>query len=282
MGKGTRMNLLWHNCFLTYIVMLVVFEISRVTHAELVLQPPQLSIGDQYRLAFTTSSTTDGMSSDIQYYNDFVQAAADASQPIAALGQIWTAIGSTADVDARTNTKTAPTADGVGVPVFLVDGSKIADNYIDLWDGSLDTPLDRTEIDTVPPISVTFIPTEGVWTGTRPDSGLKHELFFLGYDSSNPIWGGDSLTGAWSHADPSWSIATPQVNRAQFPLYALSGIITVVPEASSLRLALFCLFALLNCRRALPKQLVRRRASWQPDAIETYHEDDKLIHSSHN
>ena len=63
-------------------------------HLPLKLQPDDLGLGDQYRLAFLTSTIRDALSSNIDDYNDFVQAVADTS-PVAVLGQTWNAIAST-------------------------------------------------------------------------------------------------------------------------------------------------------------------------------------------
>src|SRR5689334_8868782 len=65
------------------------------------LVPPGLQAGDQYRLVFVTSSVTAATSSDISYYDNFVNNAANASgsllQP---LGATWQAIASTEAVSA--------------------------------------------------------------------------------------------------------------------------------------------------------------------------------------
>jgi hypothetical protein len=72
------------------------------------------AVGDQYRLIFITSTTTDATSADIATYNAFVQGVAAA----AGLGDAtWNMVGSTVTVDARDNTGTNPFTDGVGVPI---------------------------------------------------------------------------------------------------------------------------------------------------------------------
>ena len=63
--------------------------------------PPGLNPGDQYRLAFVTSTTRDATSGNIAVYNEFVTASATAQAELNALGTTWTAIASTGDVDAR-------------------------------------------------------------------------------------------------------------------------------------------------------------------------------------
>ena len=43
-------------------------------------------------------------------------------------------VGSTSSVDARTNTGTT----GTGVPIYWLNGNKVADNYADFYDGNWD------------------------------------------------------------------------------------------------------------------------------------------------
>ena len=52
--------------------------------AEIISVPPGLEPGDQYRLAFVTSTTMVATSTDIATYNDFVTASAESSAPLAA------------------------------------------------------------------------------------------------------------------------------------------------------------------------------------------------------
>ena len=94
--------------------------------------------GDKYRLAFVTSGTTACDSTNITTYNTFVQGLADAAGlGTSTLGPVtWKVVGSTATVDARDNTGTNPGVNGVGEPIYRMDGAfAIATNYADLWDG---------------------------------------------------------------------------------------------------------------------------------------------------
>ena len=122
----------------------------------------RLNSGEQYRLVFVTSTTTNALSSDINYYNNFVNDLANLNPVLASLGTTWTAIASTETVNARANTATHPVANGAGAPIYLLDGStKIADSNADLWSGTLDAPIDLYE-DGTSPISAFLT----VWTGT--------------------------------------------------------------------------------------------------------------------
>src|SRR5687768_14537876 len=99
--------------------------------------PPGLNPGDMYHLAFVTRDERDATSSDITVYNAFVQVQAALNPTLTGtdMGVLWNAIGSTASVNARDN---AP----VAAAVYLLDGTKIADDFGDIWDGSIDSVLD--------------------------------------------------------------------------------------------------------------------------------------------
>ena len=103
--------------------------------AELMLRPPGLENGDQYRLVFTTSETTTALSGDIEFYNDFVQSVADAAPIVGSWGLEWKALMSTRDVNIRVNTDTEP--GDPDVPIYRVDGLPVADGYGHLYDDRL-------------------------------------------------------------------------------------------------------------------------------------------------
>ena len=63
--------------------------------------PTGLSVGDQYRLVFVTSTTHQATSSDINSYNSIVDALGDT-----VIESDWKVIGSTLTVDAIDNTAT--------------------------------------------------------------------------------------------------------------------------------------------------------------------------------
>ena len=123
----------------------------------IVTVPTSLSPGDQYRLAFVTSTARDATSSDIEVYNQFVTDVANGVPELADLPTTWKAIGSTEYIDARDNTDTNPNV-WAGVPIFLLNGTKLVDDNADLWDGSLDVALNVDESGS----EYSYL----VWTGT--------------------------------------------------------------------------------------------------------------------
>ena len=97
------------------------------------LTPSGLSDGDEFRLIFLTSTSREATSSDIGVYNTFVQnRAAAGHMQIQSYSLQFRVVGSTAAVDARDNTSTT----GTGVPIYWLNGAKVANNYADFYDGS--------------------------------------------------------------------------------------------------------------------------------------------------
>ena len=102
--------------------------------------PSDLSPGDKYRLAFVTSTTRDATSTNIADYNTFVTTVANDSSALSSLRTTWTAIGSTSTVDARDNTNTNP-GTATGVPIYLLNDTRLAADNADLWNGTIQNPL---------------------------------------------------------------------------------------------------------------------------------------------
>ena len=101
------------------------------------LVPDGLGPGDSFRLLFATSTTGNATSTDIADYNTFVQTAAAAGHvAIQPYSLLFTAVGSTADTDARDNTGTTFTEDELGLPIYWLNGAKVADQYKDFYDGT--------------------------------------------------------------------------------------------------------------------------------------------------
>ena len=99
------------------------------------LHPEGVAPGDPFRLIFVTSTNRTASSSDIDDYNRFVIGAAGSGHAdIVAYKDGFRALGSTGSVDARDNTATT----GTGVPIYWLNGNKVADDYADFYDNSWD------------------------------------------------------------------------------------------------------------------------------------------------
>ena len=170
--------------------------------AAVITTPPDLSPGDQYRLAFVTSGSR--LPSDfIEDYNTFVDGFGDTILP----GD-WKAIASTFHSDAvqmsaRDNTGTQGDA---AIPIYNVLGNRVADGYDDLWDGSIQTSIaynenGETEINFV----LTGTHQTGViWSAqyytnygyTLPGSYLNEDWINFGETlTASTLWDDDGLSG---------------------------------------------------------------------------------------
>lgn len=201
--------------------------------AAVITLPSDLNPGDQFRVVFVTSQVRDALSPDINDYNSFVDTVAGMLSLDGATDLEWRAIASTPTVAARDNTGT--NFDG-GFPVYRVDGVRVASDNLDLWDGDLLAPIDRTERGE----------RRGsqVWTGST-DFGASHPSFPLGLPANNLSMIG--FSGGTDETWVQWDTALNFVNRFGITpkeFYAISETITVpappgVPEPSSALLLAF-------------------------------------------
>ena len=146
------------------------------------LKPSGLGAGDYFRLLFLTGSRN-ASASDIATYNTFVQTqAASGHTAIQSYSSQFRMVGSTASVSARDNTET--TGAGDGVPIYWLNGDKIADDYDDFWDGSWDAQMSS---DTRGADGMAVSGALRVWTGARTDGGIH----------SNPLGSGTVRYGEW-------------------------------------------------------------------------------------
>ena len=206
--------------------------------------PQGLKAGDRYRLVFVTSTKTwafpgadPAAPKSLDDYNAFATKTATAVPALSALGTTWQAVVSVSPangtpVSAKSNTKTDPAADGAGVPVYNLAGALVATNYADLWDGTIQNPIDMTELGTSP-----------------PDQGGDKHLVWTGATSSGDATGWSLLVpNSWKYfgnamltdtinGNPtvSWiaSLGPQQgwpwdggTEKTPMPIYVMSGILT--------------------------------------------------------
>lgn len=177
--------------------------------------PAGLTAGDQYRLVFVTSTSTNALSNNIGYYNSFVTNAADLDPALVALGTTWTALASTPTESARDNTNTSPSS--MSVPIYNTAGQLVATSNATLWDGSIAHSIAFDE-NGVPPIPGY---TE-VWTGTGTSGAPDDPSDPLG--TAIPVWGDTkSAMSNWIDTGGYYEAA------GNHTMYAISGPLTVVP-----------------------------------------------------
>ena len=104
-----------------------------------VLIPRGLRTGDKFRLLFLSSTKRNADTSVIGTFNTFVQGLAAAGHTdIQGYSDGFKVVGCTGAVDARDNTATTYTTSDKGVPIYWLNGAKVADEYEDFYDGSWD------------------------------------------------------------------------------------------------------------------------------------------------
>lgn len=214
-----------------FVVLLGIAAPGKHAIAAPVTVPVDLVAGQQYRLAFITSGTYNGgafQPDTVPFYletNDFVQDHVNSQPELASLGSFWEVIASfDTSLYARDLTDTDPSVDGPGVPIYLLDGTtRIADDYADLWDGSLAAPIHIREDGTPLGDGVHHI-----FTGTD-SSGNVTPNFELG--QSGFVTAGRIIVGnpSWpfSFNNVTWIEATTVDASDNHHYYGLSGLLTV-------------------------------------------------------
>ena len=182
--------------------------------ADWVLKPDTVGVGETFRLLLVTSTTRTATSGSISIYNTHVQSAvASGHTAIQAHSALFKAVGSTAIVSARDNTATTYTAGDTGVPIYYLNGAKVADNYQDFYDGTWDSHSPTNELGNGTGVN-------RVWTGSNSDGTIN----------VRPLGGS---TRSAQRGDPQASQVGFVLSRvfagtnAQSPLYGLSGVLRV-------------------------------------------------------
>ena len=187
------------------------------------LYPSGHARGKGFRLLFITTGKRDATSNHISTYNAFVQNALSVNLAIRNYRSGFRALASTAALDARDNTGTT----GTGVPIYWLNGNRIADDYADFYDGAWDDETNRknehgrAEVDAK------------VWTGSGNDgteamsSGVSHALGSAEAAVSNLNGSGSTLWGESLRNDTH-----------NLPFYGLSQVLMApVPRVTAMRVA---------------------------------------------
>jgi PEP-CTERM motif len=230
-----------NQCLLALATLTLVFFCTVPTMAAVVLSTPTgLAPGAKFRYIFLTNGTTTATSTAIGDYNSFVNGDANNATYNGNVVD-WRAVGSTSTMDARVNVGGYDTL----VPVYLVNGTKVADNLtttaggVGLWGGSIKTNVD-VKIDGL-------ISDREVFTGSSSD-GLKQASHYLGHNV--PDW--YAQTGL-SYNKTYWIDGSFSGVSLDNPMYAVSQELTVVPEPSTYILLTMALGAVGFVRMKMKK-----------------------------
>ena len=181
----------------------------------------------RFRLLFVTSDRYTHYNKpwyyvdSIKYHNGFVQRAASRNQHLKGFKGEFRALISTIVTDARDNTATT----GTGVPIYWLNGERVADSYADFYDGSWASYSVKNELgaDYKPGL---------IWTGsnkdgTKADDEKKAYHSFFRYHA-RVGWPADEkpIDGGFAAAEfPILADGTQGVR--SLPLYALSPVFAV-------------------------------------------------------
>ncbi len=194
------------------------------------LIPSGLGAGDGFRLIFLSSTKRNGSATDIATYNTFVQDRATAGHTdIQTYSPGFRVVGCTPDTDARDNTATT----GAGVPIYWLDGNKIADDYADFYDGTWDDEAnDKNESGTDGP--------DTSMTGNYPLTGCDDDgtesfsgsaSLGLGGLGASFVRVGRPDSNILSTHGPLSSLSSAP-NTANRPMYGLSQVFTVAASTA--------------------------------------------------
>ena len=172
-----------------------------------------LSVGEQFRLLFVTSSAIKANPIAIGPYNAFVRKKAAGNAALAGFSGKFSALVSVKaatvqnSIDARDNTATT----GTGVPIYWLNGAKVADDYANFYDGGWDSHAGRNEAGGAHQPYL-------IWTGSN-DDGTKKDHGSIGtvYVTAGHLSTGKEIDSG---------VTVPR--GGSLPLYGLSPVITVV------------------------------------------------------
>ena len=106
------------------------------------MAPSGFTIGEQFRLIFLSSNKRNAEPATISTYNRWIRTRIrGGNADIREYSTSFSALVCTEDDDARDNTSTTYTDDNKGVPIYWLNGNKVADNYEDFYDGSWDNEV---------------------------------------------------------------------------------------------------------------------------------------------
>ena len=195
------------------------------------LAPSELVAGNQFRLLFISSTTRDATSTNIGDYNSHVQSAAAAGHTdIQSYSSGFRAVACTLAQDANDNTSTT----GTGVPIYWLNGAKVADDYTGFYDGTWDDEANPKNESGTAETGVDTHRGSIIYTGCE-DDGTRDLVAYLGstiVSSVDPALADTVLVGELNTNDgnPIEGDETEHTSD-QGHFYALSEVFEVVAVA---------------------------------------------------
>ena len=220
------------------------------------LIPSGLGVGDSFHFIFGTPKNLSS-SADINSFNTLANniannLAGNSGSTVASIGATWTIVGSGVTDQAAYNAATVGDKPNflidainnapVTAAVYLINGTKIADDSADLWDGTLDAGI------TIGKDGLAWTPGGGVvHTGTLTDGTIDINQSF-GITTTDD---GRINRGVLPSTTANWINAGNETDRTTRDIYVMSEKITIVavPEPASTLLGGLGFLFLLRRRR---------------------------------
>ena len=185
------------------------------------LKPSGLSSTQkEFRLLFVTSTGRNASSSNIADYNSFVQGRAAAGHAlIRSFSSKFRVVGSTTSVDARDNTSTTYTTSAKGVPIYWLNGDRVANDYEDFYDGSWDNKNGKGKNQS----GTGFSSSSNIWSGTK-DDGTKAPHITTNGLFSGPLGVGSPSNIRLRNSETLWKSNFTFANSHSQSMFALSPV----------------------------------------------------------
>ena len=218
-----------------------VLFLGTFAQAQIVTVPSGLAPGSEYRLVFPTadgiyawSGADPSAPTSIADYNTFATSEATAVADLSVLGTTWSAIVSTNGSGAVT--AVANTLTGAGDPsaaIYNLAGQLVASGNSAPWSGSIQNPIDVTQLGGSVPDQSNGSGQYLVWTGATSSGGNNNDWSLVNPTGGYIYYGKADQTGTANHSswisnlggENGWD---PNANKSsQMPIYVMSGILTV-------------------------------------------------------
>jgi hypothetical protein len=192
----------------------ILLLLSVTTEAAIVV-PGDLYSGDAYHVVFITSAYTQGepdvLRPSLNEYDAHIKSAAANAGIDNNID--WAAVVSVYGVNAKDHVATL-FSDLNNVPIYNQGGLRVANSWMDLWDGSVLNPVQYNEFGLIQG-------AHQAWTGTAEDGTALDPL-----DSPSPF----ATVGAMWAADGRWINLGPEPKEDRFTagFYGISSQLTVV------------------------------------------------------
>jgi hypothetical protein len=176
----------------------------------------------EYRLIFVTADPTTATSSNIAEYNSFATSEAALNPDLPST--TWTAVASTDAVSAASNIACTP--DCSNIPIFLVDGTKVATSSTALFSAATVSLLNGIDEDQNGNFVFGYVWTGSFSDGTQNIQTIDSEPYDSTLGNGGPIEFGyaGNTDGTALDSGEEWPADGSE------PIYAISGVISTVPE----------------------------------------------------